>query len=410
MDATPARHVIDEMSIRYGGWHVVAVCFVMAAFAWAVGFYGQAVYLAELQKLHGWPASTITAATTFFYLLSAALVVFVGDAIRALGPRLCLVVAVSSMAVAAGLLSVVAVPWQLYGAYALMALGWAGVTVAAISNTIGLWFDHRRGLALSLALNGASIGGVVGVPLLVYGIAALGFATTMQLAAALMVVVLVPLIVLGIGAPPAAMAPLTSAGEPEVSAQEVRRGALHSLRFWTITAPFAMVLLAQVGFIVHQISYIAPLVGRASASIAVSLMTVMAVIGRVGLGMLIDRVDQRAASAVLFASQAAAIAAMLAWPNETVLLSASAVFGLTVGNAITLPSIIVHHEFSRAQFGIVVSLGMAFTSVISAFGPVLSGYLHDLSGSYSLPFGVCILLEVLAAIGILIRGRRVAVV
>jgi MFS family permease len=407
MDAAPAPLFVEEMSLRYAGWRVVAVCFVMAAFAWALGFYGQAVYLAELQKLYGWPASTITAATTFFYLLSAALVVFVGDAIRALGPRLCLVIAVSCMAAAAALLSVVAAPWQLYGAYALMAFGWAGVTVAAISNTIGLWFDHRRGLALSLALNGASIGGVVGVPLLVYGIASLGFAATMQVAAASMVLVLVPLIALGIGPLPAAAASSTTVGKPELPAREVRRRALRSLRFWTITAPFAMVLLAQVGFIVHQISYIAPLVGRASASIAVSLMTVMAVAGRVGLGMLIDRVDQRAASAVLFASQAAAIAAMLAWPNEIVLLTASAIFGLTVGNAITLPSIIVHHEFTRAEFGIVVSLGMAFTSVISALGPVLAGSLHDLGGGYALPFGVCILLELGAAIGMLIRGRHI---
>lgn len=55
----------------------------------------------------------------------------------------------------------------------------------------------------------------------------------------------------------------------------------------------------------------------------------------------------------------------------------------------------------------VVSLGMAFASVVSAFGPVLSGSLHDLSGGYALPFGVCILLEIVAAIGILIRGRRI---
>lgn len=407
MELTPAPLFVDEMSIRHSGWRVVAVCFVMAAFAWALGFYGQAVYLAELQKLHGWPASTITVATTFFYLLSAALVVFVGDVIRALGPRPCLAIAVSCMAAAAALLSVVAAPWQMFGAYALMAFGWAGVTVAAISNTIGLWFDHRRGLALSLALNGASIGGVIGVPLLVYGIGTFGFASTMQAAAASMALVLVPLIALGIGSPPAAMAPLTAAGRSEGPPRQVRRRALRSLRFWTITAPFALVLLAQVGFIVHQISYMAPLVGRASASIAVSLMTVMAVAGRVGLGMLIDRVDQRAASAVLFASQAAAIAAMLARPNEAVLFTASAVFGLTVGNAITLPSIIVHHEFTRAEFGIVVSLGMAFASVVSAFGPVLSGSLHDLSGGYALPFGVCILLEIVAAIGILIRGRRI---
>ena len=61
-------------------------------------------------------------------------------------------------------------PWQLYAAYAVLALGWAGTSLGAITNTLGLWFDHKRGMAISLALNGASFGGIVGVPLLVTAI------------------------------------------------------------------------------------------------------------------------------------------------------------------------------------------------------------------------------------------------
>ena len=38
-----------------------------------------------------------------------------------------------------------------------------------ITNTLGLWFDKKRGMAISLALNGASFGGIIGVPLLVGG-------------------------------------------------------------------------------------------------------------------------------------------------------------------------------------------------------------------------------------------------
>ena len=64
----------DETSIRYDGWRIVAVCFLLATFGWAFGFYGQSVYVAELQRLHGWPASLISSGTTFFYLSGAALV------------------------------------------------------------------------------------------------------------------------------------------------------------------------------------------------------------------------------------------------------------------------------------------------------------------------------------------------
>ena len=48
---------IEETSPRYAGWRVTFVCFVMAIFCWGLGFYGHGIYLAELRRLNGWPAS-----------------------------------------------------------------------------------------------------------------------------------------------------------------------------------------------------------------------------------------------------------------------------------------------------------------------------------------------------------------
>src|SRR5215468_6561795 len=92
---------IDEASPHYEGWRIVAVCFLVATFGWAFGFYGQSVYLAELQRLHGWPASLISGATTFFYLFGAAIVVFVSEAVKTFGARACLVAGTCATAVAA---------------------------------------------------------------------------------------------------------------------------------------------------------------------------------------------------------------------------------------------------------------------------------------------------------------------
>src|SRR5260221_404578 len=76
-----------ETSARYQGWRIVAVCFLAATFGWAFGFYGQSVYLAELHRLHGWPASLISSATTFFYLFGALIVAFVSEAVRTRRPH-----------------------------------------------------------------------------------------------------------------------------------------------------------------------------------------------------------------------------------------------------------------------------------------------------------------------------------
>src|SRR5665213_241464 len=126
--ASSHSHTIDESSIRYDGWRIVAVCFLLATFGWGLGFYGQSVYVAELHRLRGWPASLISAGTTFFYLFGALLVVFVSEAIRSFGPRNCLLAGIFAMAASAVAIGYASEPWKLFHGEAMHAFGWAGTT------------------------------------------------------------------------------------------------------------------------------------------------------------------------------------------------------------------------------------------------------------------------------------------
>ena len=406
MDAT-SNGVNNEASIRYEGWRIVGVCFVLATFGWALGFYGQSVYLAELQRVHGWPASTIATATTFFYLVGALLVAFVSEAMRALGPRNTLLAGVGMLSVATILLGQITAPWQLYAVNVLLAFGWAGTSLGAITNTLGLWFDKKRGMAISLALNGASFGGIVGVPLLVAASNLFGFAGATMAAVGAMLLLLVPVIVLFVGHPPhrANISNVAAADAP--SSTRIRAQAMRDLAFLTVTIAFALGLFAQVGFIVHLISFLDPVIVRERAAAAVSLMTVMAVIGRVLFSTVIDRLNQRMASAFSFLSQGVALAIIINTPSASWVFFACALFGFSVGNLITLPALIVQREFDPRSFGVLVSLITSVTQVTYAFGPGIVGWLNDISGSYSVPFYSCMALQVMAAVMILVRRREV---
>ena len=169
----------DKSSARYAGWRVVLACYLAALFCWGFGLYGHGVYLTELHRLHGWPTALISAAITVFYLFTAALVVFVGDAIARLGPTRVMATGACCFTIAVALLAVIDALWQLYAVYLLMAVGAATMHVGAISTVVGLWFDEKRPLAISLALNGASSGGVFITPPLVLAISAYGFSRTM---------------------------------------------------------------------------------------------------------------------------------------------------------------------------------------------------------------------------------------
>ncbi len=405
MDASSPL-TIDETSIRYDGWRIVAVCFLVATFGWGFGFYGQSVYVAELHRLHGWPASLISSGTTFFYLFGALIVALVNEAVRAFGPRNCLLGGILALAAAAIMMGQATAPWQLYLADALLAFGWAGTSLAIITNTLGLWFDHKRGMAISLALNGASFGGIVGVPLLVAAIGRFGFPSAMIVAAVTMLVLTIPVVLIVVGRPPArgGMAAELVATQA-LSASKVRALALRDVAFLSVSIAFALVLFAQVGFIVHLIAFLDPVIGRQQAATAVALLTAMAMAGRVLFSTVIDRLNQRLASAISFASQAVALVIVINSRNEVLLIAACALFGFSVGNLITLPSLIVQREFEARSFGVLISLITAINQVTYAFGPGVVGLLRDASGSYALPFYGCIGLELAAAALIMLRWR-----
>jgi len=396
------------------GWKIVVVAFVIAFFAFGIGFYSLGIYLVALNARHGWPIAFISLAITVYYVLGASLTAFVGDAFERFGP--CRVVSVAVGALGLGVLALPLLerPWQLFVAFGVMAVGWAATSGAAINTLVAPWFDRKRGLAVSIAMNGAAAGGVVIVPLWATLIAARGFATAALVMVGAMMLIVLPLIarylhrgpeVMGLRPDGAMAGPGDPARRPETMPALPRRELLRSIHFWTISAPFALGLLAQVGFITHQVAYLTPRLGAERAALTLSLTTLAAIIGRLATGVFIDRVDRRLACAANLAVQAVAVVTMIGWPSPSVLYVACALFGLGVGNMTTFPGLVVQVEYPKEHFSRVVSFVVAINQFTFAFGPGLLGAIRDWSGSYTAALAVCVGCEVVAAI-VIVMGRR----
>jgi cyanate permease len=288
-----------------------------------------------------------------------------------------------------------------------MSVGWAATTVGAISNVLGLWFSARRGLAINLALNGASMAGVVVIPVLVLLIGRIGFEPALAVVVGVMLAAILPMLFFWVDRPAVALVHrpnLDAAGL--VIAPWTRAQALQSWRFWSVGLPFALALMAQAGFLVHEIAILEPSLGRAQAGVAVAVTTAMAIVGRLTLGMVIDRFNQRVVTALSLASQVVALAVMVATRDALPLFSAVAVFGFSVGNLITFPALIVQREFEPASFGMLTALVSSVWQIGASTGPLLLGAIHDLAGSYTAPIFVCAALDVGAAVVILLRPQR----
>src|SRR6516165_11228896 len=160
----------------YHGWFVVAAAFLVALFGFGLGFYGPGIYLVALKARHGWSIAELSSVITTYYVLGASLLFFgVGSLFERYGARKVLSVGIVAMSMGLVLLTRVARLWQVYAAFVLMSVGWATMSGAAINIIVAPWFERRRGLAVSWALNGASAGGVIIAPVLSFLTTRYGF-------------------------------------------------------------------------------------------------------------------------------------------------------------------------------------------------------------------------------------------
>ena len=98
---------------------------------------------------------------------------------------------------------------------------------------------------------------------------------------------------------------------------------------------------------------------------------------------------------------------MLMVPEPAALYAGGVLFGLSVGNVITLPALIIQREFAARSFGLVLGLSTALAQVTFACGPALLGAIRDASGSYAPALGLCMTLQAIAsAIVLMSRPRR----
>jgi MFS family permease len=284
---------------------------------------------------------------------------------------------------------------------------------AAINIIVAPWFERRRGLAVSLALNGASAGGLVIAPLIILLISRLGFSAALWCAVTLMLAVVLPAagLVLRPRRPDEHDRADLSTFEPSCAPKEAACGngaswrpamAFHDGRFLTIAIPFALGLTAQVGFLTHQVAYLSPLLGTVAAGWAVSLTTFAAVVGRVAMGAVVDRVDRRTAACANFLVQVIAVGILIAASSPPILYLGCALFGLGVGNMISLPGLIVQQEFPKRDFTRVVSAAVAVNQFTFAFGPALLGALRQAGGGYTTPLAVCLTVQALAALIVMV--------
>jgi MFS transporter len=412
-DRTRVPVKITTFQPIFFGWKVVATAFVVATFTFGVGYYGPSIFLNILHQQRGWSVFVVAWAITLHFLVSAILVAWLPEAHHRFGIALTTFVGIAALAFGMLCWSVALAPWQLFAAAAVTGTGWAATSGAAIIAMVSPWFDRRRPLALGHALNGASAGGIVFAPLWVALIGRIGYTPAIVLVGVVMCMVLAPLIWRYLRPTPASLG-LAPDGATVASYKlcnvhtDYPRASLAQLfarrSFATLSASFALGMFAQVGVVAHLVTRLAPILGVAEAATALSVTTASAVIGRMLLGVALGNTDRRAVAAAHFVMQAGGVTLLAVGTAAITIVPGCILFGLGVGNLLTLPPLIAQREFPSETVSRAVALITAVNQAVFAFAPALLGVLREVSGSYLIPFLVAAGVQLVAAC-VVILGR-----
>lgn len=398
----------------FHGWRVVAACFVIAAIAWALGTFGASVYLQAVTAAHGWAVADVAFAVTLFYLVSALVQRRVGRGIDRWGPRPVLMLGAVSMTLGVASIGLIAARWQLYPCFVLIGLGWAALSTTGIAATVAPWFERHQGRSMALAIMGASVGAIVGVPALQLAIRRFGLEQGLLLVGAVAAVLLLPLIARvlrfrrpeEIGLQRDGHAALDQPTPPP-AAPPIATAANRPILLWSAAAAFALGLAMQIGFITHHVTLAQPLLGTEGAGFLVSATGGSAFVGRLILARIVDGVAVRKLACTVMIAQAAALASLALWPTAPVLIGASLVYGYGIGHITTLGPIVVRREFGAAAFGATYGLAASVIQLTSAFGPAAIGVLRDSFGGYRPGLAIASAVT-LVACGVMFAGGRLA--
>ena len=150
----------------------------MAAIAWGSVFYGHSVYLTALTGDGRWSIGQISTGITIFWVSSLPGTLFVGYLIDKKGASWVVFIGACCIGFSLVGISWAHDLWLIFVCYGIMGFAYPAVGAAAISATLSPWFFKDFGWALGLSLTGASVGGAIIPPVMMYTIQKLSFPLT----------------------------------------------------------------------------------------------------------------------------------------------------------------------------------------------------------------------------------------
>jgi MFS family permease len=401
MDKIPNRNY----SYRYV---IAASCFGIQAIGIGTYFcYG--VFFNHLASEFGWSRAAISGASSLAFFLMGLFGILVGRISDGIGPRNVMAITGFLFGLGHVLMSRLGAIWQLYVFYGfIIGIGLSSVDVIALS-TIARWFVRQRGVMTGIVKIGTGAGQFIFPLAASLLIAGYGWRTSYIIIGTAVLILLVFIAQLLKG-DPSRIAALRdddkeqSGHTSNLSGEGLSLGeTIRTRQFWMICSVNLSILFCLMTITVHIVPHAQDI--RVSATRAATVLATIggvSMVGRFITGIAIDRIGSRRAMIVCCMLLIAGLLWLQTAKELWMLYLFAVIYGAAHGGFFTTISPIVAEFFGIRAHGVLFGIIAFCGTVGGSLGPILAGYIFDVTVHYHPAFWLCTLMGSLGLVLLLL--------
>ncbi len=382
------------------GYIVVLVAFSIMLVADGA-FYSFGIFFEPVLTEFGWTRAATSGAYSLSMILIGLLSIVMGRLNDRFGPRILLTGCGFFIGLGYLLMSQIGAIWQLYLFFGLIiAIGESAFLVPLLS-TVARWFVKRRGLMTGIAIAGVGLGTTI-IPLLASRLISIyGWRTSYSIVG-ITALVLITLVAQFLKRDPSKIGQIPYGGDDEKEENldlQTRgfslREAIHTRQLWLLCAISFSYYFATAVIMVHVVIHATGLgIPAFSAANIISFVGMGSIAGRVMMGSVADRIGNKLALIICFILTSTALVWLIVSEEVWMFYLFAAVFGLGYGGIAALKSPVTAELFGLSSHGVILGFTF-FSDCLGGFiGPVLAGWIFDITGSYQWAFLVSTALSV----------------
>jgi MFS family permease len=364
------------------GWVVVGASALIVCSGMG-SLFSLGVFLKPMADTMGWSRGAISSVALLNWIAMGLGSFFWGSLSDRIGTR--------GVAVAGGLLlglglvlsSQVQALWQLYATFGLMVGFAVGAFYAPLTSTATKWFTARRGLAVALVSSGIGVGILAIAPLARALTSAWDWRVALLVLGDLAWLIVVPM-ALVIREQPGDVGAGAMGGAGRAGREYSTREVLAAPQFWAIAVTHFACCAAHSGPIFHMVTHATDQgIGAMAAATALGASGLSSIVGRIGGGVLADRVGAKPTLLAGLALQAAMIVLYLFVNNVVPFYALSIVFGVAYGGVMPLYALVTREYFGEKVMGTAYGGVFLISTLGMGIGSFAGGVLYDRLGSYA---------------------------